>query len=102
VTDEADRLNRLLNNLLEVTRLESGVHLRKELFPLEEVIGAALHRLQRPLAGRHVRTNVPADLPMVSIDDVLMEQVFVNLIENAMKYTPAGSDIEIAADGGSE
>ncbi len=99
ITDEADRLNRLLNNLLEVTRLESGVHLHKEAFPLEEVVGAALHRLQRQLAGRHVRTDIPVDLPMVSIDDVLMEQVFVNLIENAVKYTPAGSDIEIAANG---
>jgi len=97
VTDEADRLNRLLNNLLEVTRLESGVHLHKESFPLEEVIGAALHRLQRQLTGRQVKTDIPADLPMVSIDDVLMEQVFVNLIENAVKYTPDGSGIEIAA-----
>jgi len=97
VTDEAERLNRLLSNLLEVTRLESGVHLHKEAFPLEEVIGAALHRLRRQLAGRNVKTDIPANLPMVSMDDVLMEQVFINLVENAVKYTPTGSAIEIAA-----
>lgn len=102
VTDEADRLNRLLNNLLEVTRLESGVHLHKELGPLEEVVGAALHRLRRQLGGRAVRTELPADLPMVAIDDVLMEQVFVNLIENALKYTPADSPIDITATDHSE
>jgi two-component system sensor histidine kinase KdpD len=97
VTDEADRLNRLLNNLLEVTRLEAGVHLHKELCPLEEVVGAALHRLSRQLADRTVRTDFPASLPLVAIDDVLMEQVFVNLIENAVKYTPVDSPIEITA-----
>jgi two-component system sensor histidine kinase KdpD len=97
VTDEADRLNRLLNNLLEVTRLESGVHLRKELFPLEEIVGAALHRLRRQLSERQVQTDIPAELPMVAIDNVLVEQVFINLIENALKYTPPDTAIEIAA-----
>jgi two-component system sensor histidine kinase KdpD len=97
VTDEAERLNRLLNNLLEVTRLEGGVYLHKESFPLEEVVGAALHRLQRQLLGRRVLTDIPSGLPMVAMDDVLMEQVFINLVENALKYTPPGTDIEIAA-----
>jgi two-component system sensor histidine kinase KdpD len=97
VSDEAERLNRLLSNLLEVTRLEGGVHLHKESFPLEEVVGAALHRLQRQLAGRNVVTQIPSDLPMVAIDDVLMEQVFINLVENALKYTPPETDIAIAA-----
>jgi two-component system sensor histidine kinase KdpD len=97
VSDEAERLNRLLSNLLEVTRLEGGVHLHKEAFPLEEVVGAALHRLQRQLAGRNVVTQIPSDLPMVAIDDVLMEQVFINLVENALKYTPPETDISIAA-----
>src|SRR5262249_51313685 len=91
ISDEADRLNRILNNLLEVTCLESGVQLHKDSFPLEEVVGAALHRLNRQLTGRTVQTDIPSDLPMVAIDDVLMEQVFMNLIENAIKYTPAGT-----------
>jgi two-component system sensor histidine kinase KdpD len=97
ITTEADRLNRILSNLLEVTRLESGVQLHKESFPVEEVIGAALHRLRHQLRDRHVVTEIPASLPMVAIDDVLMEQVFVNLIDNAVKYTPAGTSVEIAA-----
>jgi K+-sensing histidine kinase KdpD len=97
ITDESDRLNRLLNNLLEVTRLESGVQLRKDWFPLEEIVGAALHHMKRHIAGRKIIADIPSDLPMVAIDDVLMEQVFVNLIENAVKYTPETTPVEILA-----
>lgn len=97
VTDESDRLNRLLNNLLEVTRLEGGVRLRKDWFPLEEIVGAALHHMERQIAGRKISADIPADLPMVAIDDVLMEQVFINLFENAVKYTPEASPVEVSA-----
>jgi two-component system, OmpR family, sensor histidine kinase KdpD len=97
VTDESDRLNRLLNNLIQVTRLESGVVLRKDWFPLEEVIGAALHRLKSQIGNKRVQTDIPADLPLVAMDDVLMEQVFINLFENALKYTPETSPVEILA-----
>jgi two-component system sensor histidine kinase KdpD len=101
VRDEAERLNRLVHNLLEMTRLESGaVQLRREWHPLEEVIGAALSRLGERLAGRRVTTRVPADLPLVAIDDVLIEQVLINLLDNALKYTPAGVPIEIIATAG--
>jgi len=101
VRDEAERLNRLVQNLLEMTRLESGtLQLRREWHPLEEVIGAALSRLRARLVGRRVTTKVPADLPLVAIDDVLIEQVLVNLLENALKYTPAGSPIELIATAG--
>jgi two-component system sensor histidine kinase KdpD len=98
VHEEAERLNRLVQNLLEMTRLESGaVQLRKELHPAEEVIGAALGRLSKGLAGRRVTTRVPPDLPLVPMDDVLIEQVLLNLLDNAVKYTPAGTPIEIIA-----
>ena len=98
VREEADRLNRLVQNLLEMTRLESGaLQLRKEWHPLEEVIGAALGRLGKELADRRVDTRVPPDLPLVPIDDVLIEQVLVNLLDNAVKYTPGGSPIRIIA-----
>jgi two-component system sensor histidine kinase KdpD len=98
VRDEADRLNRLVQNLLEMTRLEAGaVELRTELHPPEEVIGAALGRVGKRLAGRRVTTKVPTDLPLVPMDDVLVEQVLVNLLDNALKYTPAGSPIEVIA-----
>jgi two-component system sensor histidine kinase KdpD len=96
VRQEAERLNRLVQNLLEMTRLESGaVHLRREWHPLEEVVGAALGRLGRALGNRRVAATIPHDLPLVAIDDVLVEQVFVNLLDNAVKYTPPGSPIRI-------
>ncbi len=96
--EEAERLNRLVQNLLEMTRLESGaLQLRKEWHPLEEVIGAALSRLGKRLGNRRVTTRVPPDLPLVAIDDVLIEQVLVNLLDNAVKYTPPGSPITIIA-----
>jgi two-component system, OmpR family, sensor histidine kinase KdpD len=98
VREEADRLNRLVQNLLEMTRLESGaLQLRKEWHPLEEVIGAALSRLGKRLADRRVDTSVPPDLPLVPIDDVFIEQVLVNLLDNAIKYTPSASPIRIMA-----
>jgi two-component system, OmpR family, sensor histidine kinase KdpD len=98
VREEAERLNRLVQNLLEMTRLESGaLQLRKEWHPLEEVIGAALSRLGKELGDRRVETRVPPDLPLVPIDDVLIEQVLVNLLDNAVKYTPGGSPIRIMA-----
>ena len=98
VREEADRLNRLVQNLLEMTRLESGaLQLRREWHPLEEVVGAALSRLGKELTGRRVDTHVPRDLPLVPIDDVLIEQVLVNLLDNAVKYTPASSPIRILA-----
>jgi two-component system sensor histidine kinase KdpD len=96
VRDEADRLNRLVQNLLEMTRLESGaLELRRDWHPLEEVIGAALRRLARSLGARRVTVSIPPDLPLVKIDDVLIEQVFVNLLDNAVKYTPPDSAIRI-------
>jgi two-component system sensor histidine kinase KdpD len=98
VREEADRLNRLVQNLLEMTRLESGaLQLRRELHPLEEIVGAALSRLGKRLGDRRVTTRVPPDLPLVAIDDVLIEQVLVNLLDNALKYTPPVSPIEIIA-----
>jgi two-component system sensor histidine kinase KdpD len=98
IHEEAERLSRLVQNLLEMTRLESGsVEVRKDWHPLEEVVGAALGRLSRPLSGRPVTTCLPENLPLVPIDDVLMEQVLINLLDNAIKHTPQGSPIEVAA-----
>ncbi len=98
VRDETERLSRLVQNLLEMTRLESGaLVLHKEWFPLEEVVGAALSHLSRRLAGRPVTVRVPPDLPLVEMDDVLIQQVVINVLDNALKYTPPGSPITILA-----
>lgn len=98
IQEESERLSRLVNNLLQMTRLESGsLQLRKDWHPLEEVVGAALGRLKGPLGDRSVTARLPEDLPLVPIDDVLIEQVLINLLDNAVKYTPGGSPIEVAA-----
>ena len=98
IHEEAFRLNRLVANLLDMTRLESGaLKVKKEWLPVEEVIGSALARLEEPLAGRRVETEVPDDLPLAPFDPLLIEQVLVNLIENAIKYTPKGAEIAISA-----
>ncbi len=98
IADEAERLGRLVNNLLEMTRLESGaIELRRDWHSIEEITGATLRRLAKPLAHHVVKTSLPATLPLVKVDDVLIEQLMTNLLENAAKYTPPGSEIEIAA-----
>jgi len=80
-----------------MTRLESGaVALNRQWHVLEEIVGSALSRLRRELGSRPVRVDSPADLPLLLLDGVLLEQVFVNLLENAVRYTPAHSPIEIA------
>jgi two-component system, OmpR family, sensor histidine kinase KdpD len=97
VLEEAERLNRLIRNLLDMTRLESGaVKVRKEWLPLEELVGAALNRVDARLAGREVRVALPADLPLIPCDAVLIDQALVNLLENAAKYS--GGAIDISAE----
>ncbi len=98
IHEEAERLNRLVRNLLDMTRLEAGaLKTNKELQPLEEVVGAALNRLEDRLAARDIVTDLPDDLPLVPIDSALIEQVLINLLENATKYTPSHSPLTIAA-----
>jgi two-component system sensor histidine kinase KdpD len=96
--EEAQRLNRLVRNLLDMTRLEAGaLKVQKDLQPLEEVVGAALDRMEDRLRGREVKTSIPAGLPLVPFDAILIEQVLINLLENATKYSPAGSPVEVSA-----
>jgi two-component system, OmpR family, sensor histidine kinase KdpD len=98
IAAEAERMERLINNLLDMTRLESGgLVLKKEWQPLQEVVGSALHHLDRQLRGREIKLSVPADMPLVLIDAVAIEQVLVNLLHNALEYTPASAPIEITA-----
>ncbi|HTM45519.1 MAG TPA: ATP-binding protein [Polyangiaceae bacterium] len=98
ICEEAERLERLVANLLDMTRLESGgLPVRREWIPLEELVGSALTRLEKQLAGREIKTDLPGNLPLLSVDPVLFEQVLLNLLENASKHTPAQRPIEIQA-----
>ncbi len=99
ISDEASRMNRLVSNLLGMTSLEAGaLRVRnKEWQPLEEVIGVALNRLDEQLDDRVVRVQIPPDASLVPFDATLIEQVFVNLVENAIKYTPPSTAISITA-----
>jgi len=103
IREEADRLGRLVGDLLDLTRLESGsLQARKEWYPLEEVVSSALGRLEPMLAGRKVLVNLPHEVLLAPMDPILLEQVFINLVENAVKYSPADSPIEISARAGPE
>lgn len=98
IFDESKRLSLYVTNLLEMTRLESGaVSPTLEWQPLEEVVGAALHRLKEALRDRPLGVNLPSDLPLVKIDAPLMELVFFNLLDNVFKHTPPGTPVEVSA-----
>jgi two-component system, OmpR family, sensor histidine kinase KdpD len=99
IQDEAQRMSALVSNLLDMARIESGeVQLHLEWQPLEEVVGVALQLADTMLKNHKVSVRLSADLPLVRFDALLIERVLVNLLENASKYTPPGSEIELSAD----
>lgn len=94
----ARRMDALVGNLLDMARLEAGaVQLNRAWQPLEEVLGSALAACAPALQGRDVEVKLAEDLPLLHLDAVLFERVFVNLLENAAKYTPSGSGLVIGA-----
>lgn len=98
VLDEAQRMAELTDKLLDMARMSSEqIVLHCDWNMIEEIVGSALNRLNKSLHDRPVRTRLPDSLPLLWIDAVLMEQVLVNLIENAIKYSPPGSPIDIEA-----
>ncbi|MEO8922246.1 MAG: DUF4118 domain-containing protein, partial [Caldimonas sp.] len=95
---EALRMSTQVNNLLDMARIESGdVRLHREWHSVEEMVGSAVRASARVLAPRPVTTDLPSDLPLVECDAVLIERVFVNLLENAAKYTPKTAAVRISA-----
>ena len=102
IYDEAQRMSSLVNNILDMARLDAGaVELNKQWYPLDEIIGAVLTRLQKRLAGRPVTVKLPPGIPMIYVDAVMIEQVLINLLENVLRYTPERSPVEIIAEAAS-
>jgi two-component system sensor histidine kinase KdpD len=99
ICDESERLGRIVENLLHMTRLSSGrLSVDRHWQPVDDVIGSALNRVERSLEGREINVSVADDLPLGHFDEVLVELVLVNLLDNAVKYSPAGAPIDVRAE----
>ena len=98
VYDEAQQMSTLISNLLDMTRLESGTaNLNREWIALEEIVGSAVRRMSDRLGERRIQISLPPELPLLRLDGVLIEQVFVNLLDNIVKYTPPQTTVWIRA-----
>jgi two-component system, OmpR family, sensor histidine kinase KdpD len=98
IIEESERLNRFIANLLDMTKLESGALMPKTApCDLGEIVGSALSRASKILARHHVELDLAADLPLLDVDAVLLEQALFNIIDNAAKYAPEGSTIRLQA-----
>jgi two-component system sensor histidine kinase KdpD len=98
IREEAERLNRYVGDLLDMTRIEGGALApRRDWLDAREVLGAALERVSRRLEARKVVKDFPAQLTLVKADTGLLEQALVNILENAVAYSPDGSTVELAA-----
>ena len=96
--EEARRLNHLLENILQMSKLDAGVAApNKQWHVLEEIVGSALQRTEQELKQHDVQVDIPEGFPLVFVDGLLLEQVFVNLMENAARYTPPSTTIRISA-----
>jgi two-component system sensor histidine kinase KdpD len=96
IIDEAERLNRFIANLLDMTKLESGAVVpNAALHDLSEIVGTALQRAGKILARHRIEVELAQDLPMVEVDPVLFEQVLFNLLDNAAKYAPGGTAVRV-------
>ena len=99
IDDEADHLNMLVGNLLDMSRIESGAFkLKREWNILSEIVGSVLVRMRHSAEEHKLEIDVPEDLPLVPVDYVQMEQVFTNLLSNSLKYAPASSIVRIHAN----
>jgi two-component system sensor histidine kinase KdpD len=96
IHEEARRLNELLKSLLDITRLQSGsLHVNRDWESIEEVVGSVLRRIEARAGGRHLLTSVPSELPLLHVDAILVEQVLLNLLDNAIKHSGSEDPIEV-------
>jgi len=99
IYEESTRLNHLLENILQMSRLDSGKSPpNRQWHILEEIVGSAIQRTRNELAQHPVSVHIPEDLPMLFVDGLLLEQLFVNLLENAARYTPPSTSLTISAN----
>jgi two-component system, OmpR family, sensor histidine kinase KdpD len=95
--EEAERMNRFISNLLDVTRVEAGaLKIKKEPYDVQDLLGSCLASFEPRLQERKIHIRLPPDLPLIPMDSVLMAQVLINLLDNALKYSPPGGRIEVA------
>ncbi|MBN1957592.1 MAG: DUF4118 domain-containing protein, partial [Desulfuromonadales bacterium] len=98
IVEESEHLNRIIRNVLDMTRLESGaIKINREWQSLEEIVGAVTNRMAGQFKTNPLRIRLPADLPLIPCDELLIEQVMRNLLENALKYSPKKTDITLLA-----
>lgn len=98
IREEAERLSRYVGDLLDMTRLEGGaLNIKADWTDVRDVLNAAAERISRRLGSRRLTRDFPAQLSVVSLDQGLLEQALVNILENAIAYSPDGSTIELAA-----
>ncbi|HEY2826591.1 MAG TPA: sensor histidine kinase KdpD [Pirellulales bacterium] len=98
LVNQSHQLVRLVENLLDMAKLESGsTVLNRQWHVLEELVGSSLARVRWELSSHIVRVQIPESFPLILVDGFLLEQAFVNLLENASRYTPAETEIEITA-----
>ena len=98
IREEAERLSRYVGDLLDMTRLEGGaLNIKADWTDVRDVLNAAVERVSRRMGQRRVTRDFPASLSTVSVDQGLLEQALVNILENAIAYSPEGSTIELAA-----
>lgn len=99
IIEEAQRISELTNKILEMARLEAGeVVLNRQWYAPEEIIGSALRRIDKKLKTRQINVNMSDGLALIHVDAVLLQQVLVNLLDNAAKYSPAGRPIDISVE----
>src|SRR5262249_28838099 len=99
VHDEAERLNNDIQNLLDATRISRGqVKARMEWIEPQDIINSALERRRRRLSSHTITVAMDANLPLIYVDPMLVEQAFVQVVDNAAKYSPIGSTINVAAE----